>query len=79
MRLWSDSESFSGLSKPEALQWPREMSLFVGTIILLGSRYSLERFPDFHQGMYSLLTIGKLLGVVGLAWILICRLRLSEE
>lgn len=67
------------LGESGALEPPREILLLVSTILLLGSRYSLERFPDFHQGVYSLLTIGKLLGVAGLAWTLIRRLQLARN
>ena len=56
---------------------PGELVLLVGTILLLGSRYSLERFPAFHHGLPSLLATGKLLGVIGLAWVLMARLRMG--
>jgi hypothetical protein len=55
---------------------PLDVAVFVVSILLLGSRYSLERFPAFHQGVLSLLTTGKLLGVVCLFWVLIRRLQL---
>jgi hypothetical protein len=52
-----------------------EVGFLVVSIVLLGSRYSFDRFALLHQGLLSLLTTGKLLGVAGLAWILIRRLR----
>jgi glycosyltransferase involved in cell wall biosynthesis len=56
--------------------WPaREMAVLIGSVLLLGSRYSLEQFPAFHHGALSLFATGKLLGVIGLAWVLISRLR----
>jgi len=56
--------------------------VLVATILLLASRYSLERFPIFEGGFLSLLMAGKLLGVAGLAWVLVRRLqtaRLARE
>jgi hypothetical protein len=53
----------------------QDVAVFVVSILLLGSRYSLERFPVFHQGALSLLMTGKLLGVVGLTWLLVRRLQ----
>ena len=58
---------------------PREMAVLVASILLLGSRYSLERFPAFQQGILSLLTMGKLLGVIGLMWVLVGRLRAQSQ
>ena len=58
---------------------PREMAVLVTSILLLGSRYSLERFPAFQQGILSLLTMGKLLGVIGLMWVLVGRLRAQSQ
>jgi hypothetical protein len=56
--------------------WPRwDQVLLIGSILLLASRYSLEQLPAFHQGVLSLLATGKLLGVAGLAWVLMRRLR----
>jgi hypothetical protein len=52
-----------------------DLVMLVAAILLLGSRYSLEQFPAFHQGALSLLAAGKLVGVVGLAWVLMTRLR----
>jgi hypothetical protein len=57
----------------------KEQVVFVGSILFLGSRYSLEQFPAFHQGALSLLTTGKLLGVAGLAWVLVERLHTLED
>ena len=56
-------------------RWDRELlsvesALLLGSVILLGSRYSLDRFPLFHQGVPSLFATGKLLGAVCLAWLL---------
>ncbi len=56
-----------------------DTGLLILSILLLGSRYSLERFPEFHAGLLSLLSTGKLLGVVGLAWVLSRRLRKTSE
>jgi N-acetylglucosaminyl-diphospho-decaprenol L-rhamnosyltransferase len=55
-----------------------EIPLALGAVILLGSRYSLDRFPMLHEGPLSLLTTGKLLGIVALAWLLVRRLRAGE-
>ena len=52
----------------------REMAALIGSVLLLGSRYSLEQFPAFHHGALSLLMTGKLVGVMGLAWVLVLRL-----
>jgi len=52
-----------------------DYALFVGCVLLVGSRYSLERFPVFHQGLPSLLMTGKTVGVLLLAWLLIRLLR----
>jgi hypothetical protein len=57
----------------------KEQAVFVGSILLLGSRYSFERFPAFHQGSLSLLTIGKLLGAAALAWVLVTQLRVRRS
>ena len=50
------------------------MAALIGSVLLLGSRYSLEQFPAFHHGALSLLMTGKLVGVMGLAWVLVLRL-----
>jgi hypothetical protein len=47
-----------------------ENALLLGSVLLLGSRYSLERFPAFNGGILSLLATGKILGVVCLACLL---------
>jgi len=57
---------------------PRDVAILVASILLLGSRYSFEQFPAFHQGILSLLMTGKVLGVFGLAWVLISRLRVER-
>lgn len=56
----------------------RDRILVIGSVLLLASRYSLEQFPAFHQGPLSLFAAGKLLGVAGLAWALVRRLRPTE-
>jgi hypothetical protein len=56
-----------------------EIPLALGAAILLGSRYSLDRFPMLHEGPLSLLTTGKLLGIVALSWLLVRRLRAEES
>ena len=43
--------------------------------VLLGARYSLERFPALHAGLPSLLLTGKTAGAGLLAWLLARRLR----
>ena len=55
-----------------------ELPLALGAMILVGSRYSFERFPILHEGPLSLLTTGKLLGVVALMWLLVRRLQARE-
>ncbi len=66
------------LAVPWARMGPRDRILLVGSVLLLGSRYSLEQFPAFHQGALSLLATGKILGVGALAWALIRRLRAGD-
>ena len=56
-----------------------EIPLALGAVILLGSRYSLDRFPMLHEGPLSLLTAGKLLGIVALSWLLVRRLQAEES
>ena len=63
------------LAEPVSAGRSLELGSLAVSIVLLGSRYSFERFGLFHQDLLSLLTTGKLLGVVGLAWILMRRLR----
>jgi len=63
------------LTEPASPPSPWEQALLVATILLLVSRYSLDRFPIFQHGILSLLAAGKLLGVAGLAWVLGRRLR----
>lgn len=55
-----------------------DLPLLLGAVILVGSRYSFERFPMLHEGPLSLLTTGKLLGVAALLWLLVRRLRAEE-
>lgn len=55
-----------------------EIPLALGAVIMLGSRYSLDRFPMLHEGPLSLLTAGKLLGIVALSWLLVRRLQAEE-
>ena len=63
------------LAEPVSARRSLELGSLAVSIVLLGSRYSFERFELFHQGLLLLLMTGKLLGVIGLAWILIRRLR----
>ncbi|PYO47022.1 MAG: hypothetical protein DMD84_24715 [Candidatus Rokuibacteriota bacterium] len=54
---------------------PRASAPLVAAAVLLGARYSLERFPALHTGVPSLLLTGKTAGVALLAWLLARRLR----
>src|SRR5207245_3563698 len=54
---------------------PRASAPLVVTAVLLGARYSLERFPALHAGVLSLLLTGKTVGVGLLVWLLARRLR----
>ncbi len=56
-----------------------EEAVILSSIILLASHYSLDQFPLFHRGLPSLLTSGKLLGLVMLAWVLINRIRTTRR
>ena len=56
-----------------------ESGLLLASVLLLGSRYSLERFPVFHAGIPSLLAGGKLVGTLCLAWLLTRVLRESAR
>jgi len=47
----------------------------IAAAVLIGARYSLERFPALHAGPASLLMSGKLAGVALLAWLSARRLR----
>jgi hypothetical protein len=67
------------LAEPQGPMRAADTVLLVGSILLLGSRYSFEQFAAFHQGPLSLLATGKLLGVAGLAWALLRRLRSWRE
>ncbi|MBX3234837.1 MAG: DUF2029 domain-containing protein [Nitrospiraceae bacterium] len=53
----------------------RDWVLLCGTLILLGGRYSFERFPSLHHGLSSLVMTGKTIGLGLLLWILSERLR----
>jgi hypothetical protein len=57
---------------------PVETMLLLGSVLLLGSLYSLVRFPLFDQGLWSLLETGKSLGVVCLGGVLVSRLRAGK-
>ncbi len=52
--------------------------VLIGSILLLGARYSLDQFPEFHKGLPSLLMTGKLLGLVLLTWALVRRVKEKE-
>jgi len=54
-------------------------AMLVGTAILIGARYSLDRFPVFHSGLASVLLTGKTVGLALLAWLLARRLRESAN
>jgi hypothetical protein len=56
-----------------------ERLALIAGILLVGSRYSLERFPIFQQGVLSLIATGKLLGVACLSWVLLRALRNSLQ
>ncbi len=56
----------------------KEIFLLVTAAVLLGSRYSLNQFPEFHEGLPSLLMTGKLLGLVLLTWALVRRVKEKE-
>jgi GT2 family glycosyltransferase len=49
---------------------PRAGAALVAAAVLIGARYSLERFPALHAGLPSLLLAGKTAGVALLAWLL---------
>ncbi len=51
--------------------------LLVASLLLLGLPYSLTRFAAFNSGPLALAASGKLVGVLGLAWLLVRRLRRS--
>jgi hypothetical protein len=51
----------------------KDGALLIGCVVLIGSRYSLDRFPAFHEGVPSLLMTGKILGLLLLAWMLVRR------
>jgi hypothetical protein len=49
--------------------------LLAASIVLLGARYSLNQFPVFHHGLYSLAMMGKTAGIVGVLAVLLLQLR----
>jgi hypothetical protein len=57
----------------------KDGALLIGCVVLIGSRYSLDRFPAFHEGVPSLLMTGKILGLLLLAWMLVRRSRGMEH
>jgi hypothetical protein len=67
------------LARGDADLFSRESLLLLGSVVLLASRYSLERFPAFHQGVPSLLATGKLVGTLCLAWLLTRLLRATVQ
>ena len=54
---------------------PRASVALAAAAVLLGARYSLERFPALHAGLPSLLLTGETAGAGLLAWLLARRLR----
>jgi hypothetical protein len=58
------------LKEPQGHWAPLDWGLLIGSVLLLGSLYSLEQFPVFHQGLWSIGMMGKLLGVGCLGWAL---------
>jgi GT2 family glycosyltransferase len=54
---------------------PRGGVWLVVTAVLVGARYSLDRFPVLHTGLPSVLLTGKTVGIVLLAGLLARRLR----
>jgi hypothetical protein len=67
------------LSEPDEGGSSGEGVLLLVSVLLLGSLYSLVRFPLFNHGLWSLLEAGKTAGVVCLGWILVRRLRDGRE
>jgi hypothetical protein len=65
------------LKGPEGQWGPLDWWLLIGSVLLLGSLYSLEQFPVFHRGGWSILMTGKLLGAGCLGWMLLRRIRYS--
>ena len=63
------------LTEPDPPFGRWDYALLLGGALLLASRYSLDQFPAFHQGMLSLVAAGKTLGVAALGWLLARRLR----
>ena len=54
---------------------PRAGVALMAAAVLIGARYSLDRYPALHAGVPSLLLTGKLAGVAVLAWLLVPRAR----
>jgi hypothetical protein len=65
------------LKEPQGHWEPLDWGLLIGSVLLLGSLYSLEQFPVFHQGLWSIGMMGKLLGVGCLGWALQRRIQFS--
>ena len=65
------------LKEPQGHWEPLDWWLLIGSVLLLGSLYSLEQFPVFHQGLWSIGMMGKLLGVGCLGWALQRRIQFS--
>ena len=65
------------LKEPQGHWTKLDWGLLIGSVLLLGSLYSLEQFPVFHRGLWSILMAGKLLGVGCLGWALQRRIRFS--
>ena len=63
------------LSGPRGRWEPLDWGLLMMSILLLGSLYSLEQFPVFHRGLWSIGMMGKLLGAGCLGWALQRRIR----
>lgn len=58
------------LNEPTGHWEPLDWWLLIGSVLLLGSLYSLEQFPVFHRGAGSIMMTGKLLGAGCLGWAL---------
>lgn len=56
-----------------------ESMLLLGSLLLIGSRYSLQRFPALQEGVLSLVGIGKVVGVSFLVWLLSRTVRRTAE
>ncbi len=58
------------LKEPQGRWTQLDWGLLIGSVLLIGSLYSLEQFPGFHRGLWSVMIAGKLLGVGCLGWAL---------